>query len=412
MPTIINQNVQVPFLPVMPRRFGIELEAKGLSTRDAHSALGQAGLHANHEGHTHVATGGLDSGPWRVVRDGSLTGQAFEAVSPPTTSTHEVWKACRALRAAGARVDRECGTHVHVDATPFNLAQMQAMSKIWLRFERALDALLPSSRRAGHTYCRSNLSGVLDREGASVTASPMDLQVQFNRIDRASTMERLRDYLLPGSSYNRRYHKMNLDAFWRHRTIEFRAHAGTLNGAKLSRWVAICVGMVQAAENGVEVPATEGTLEELMALVRDNLPTVFAEETDVENAGPTSREETYEITSQERTPWTPQPASASGRMVYWFDLVWNGAGSPTNISDELRRQMGVVAAECAQVERGGTVRQAFLRWRDLRIGREVVTQHTRTVTIERPEPEVILDGETFRSWFVAHVNARVVALAA
>lgn len=390
-------NEHTPFLPVLPRRVGVELEAKGISTRAAHAALRTAGMDANHEGHTHLPSSTTTEGPWRVVRDGSLSGEAFEAVSPPTTSTYEVWRACRVLRQAGARVDRQCGTHVHVDATNFEVADFKNAAKIWLRFEGALDGLLPASRRTRGTYCHSNLSHVATVRNGITHA--------FEQIDNAGTMEEVKNIVQSG-----RFFKFNMESYWRHRTIEFRSHAGTLNGAKLSRWITICVGIMEAAQQGVSVEAGVGTLEELMLLVRNALPSIFEETLDVEHAEPTSHTETVEVERWVRTDYTPRTGTSSEEIVRWLDIVWQGSGSPQDIPAELRRQMGVVARECANAS-AATVRVIYLRWMRARIGQSVTETQTNTVETPAPVATSTLDSETYRSWFVSHIEARVAVLA-
>jgi hypothetical protein len=43
---------------------------------------------------------------------------------------------------------------------------------------------------------------------------------------------------------------LNLVAFEKHGTVEFRLHQGTLNGAKIERWTRLCVRLVEIAASG------------------------------------------------------------------------------------------------------------------------------------------------------------------
>ena len=43
---------------------------------------------------------------------------------------------------------------------------------------------------------------------------------------------------------NDRYHKVNAESYRRHKTIEFRQHAGTTNYEKIINWVSFCGKLV------------------------------------------------------------------------------------------------------------------------------------------------------------------------
>ena len=47
-----------------------------------------------------------------------------------------------------------------------------------------------------------------------------------------------------------RYLKLNLEAFGRYGTVEFRQHSGTLNGEKAEAWIGLLVALVNSAKRG------------------------------------------------------------------------------------------------------------------------------------------------------------------
>ena len=51
-------------------------------------------------------------------------------------------------------------------------------------------------------------------------------------------------------------------AFWRHQTVKFRQHQGTVNADKATCWVKLCLRMVAGAVAGLE-PQGKATLQNL-----------------------------------------------------------------------------------------------------------------------------------------------------
>lgn len=191
-------------------RFGVELEGKGLHPQQAAEVLNANGVPCRYLGYTHAVTP-----TWKTVTDASVRG-GFELVSPILSGKaglEELAKVCRVLTAAGARVDRSCGFHVHHDVRGKAFARssrrkreafMRRLAAIYARFEPALDALVAPSRRAdANRYCRS--MAYVNGSGAPDTAD--------------------------------RYRKVNFVAFVRHGTVEFRHHQGTFDPEKAVWWV-------------------------------------------------------------------------------------------------------------------------------------------------------------------------------
>jgi hypothetical protein len=207
------------------RTFGIEIEIKGLSERQACRALVEAGINASETGYTHRV-----SSSWKVLYDGSLSGTSCEVVSPVLRGEdgiEQVRKVAQALASAGARIDRQCGLHVHVGTDGMSANDVAMVLARYARFESVIDGFMPSSRRANNnTYCRS-ISNLVGRRinGQSFRSIP----------EVVSAM---------GGD---RYQKVNMQAYNRHRTIEFRQHSGTCNATKIENWVRFILGFVEAS---------------------------------------------------------------------------------------------------------------------------------------------------------------------
>jgi hypothetical protein len=383
-----SQDPGTRFLPRLPRRFGVELEAKGMNPTEAAGVLAAAGFRVQDLAHLHDATRG-NVQHWRVVYDGSVNG-GFEAVSPPLNETLEVWKACNALRARGGRVDRQCGTHVHVEAGDYELADFKALAKLWMRFEGAIDALMQPNRRGDlNQYTKSNLRAMIRRTGAADGEGAM--AGIFQRIDACETSMVIRD-TLQGLE---RYYKLNLHAFWKHRTIEFRGHGGTLNGTKLTYWIALVVGLVVAAKRRPQIPASVGTMTELLALVAEAIPEAF-------QGAPLAAPGRAAATTS--TGPTPRADSETARLWAAFDALWIEAGRPAEVASgsDLRRAMGA-AARGSRATAGAT-RVAFYRWRAARLGHGIPS-------IPVPLASAELAPVNLRARFVAFFEARVLELA-
>ena len=183
---------------------------------------------------------------WKIVPDGSLNdySRGIELVSPSTAQTllrgedglRQIEIVCRALTDLGCTVSRKCGLHVHVGVESQPIGFFKNLVKLYAIYEPVIDSIMPRSRRANlNVYCRS-----------MTVANParVDAATTFDQVCAAAT----------GSSGRfgggDRFYKLNLTAFRRHRTVEFRQHSGTLDATKAVNWTVTCLRMVAAAKKG------------------------------------------------------------------------------------------------------------------------------------------------------------------
>jgi inhibitor of KinA sporulation pathway (predicted exonuclease) len=180
---------------------------------------------------------------WKVVNDGSVhgsNGSGLEFVSPYNpplqgqAGLDEVAKVANALRDMGCTVNTTCGFHVHVGARGSRLDFFKNLVKLYARYEEAIDGIMPQSRRGnGANYCKS-----ISR-------------VDFGKVDRASTVSQISHEIYRSSgAHAPRYHKLNLEAFQKHSTVEFRQHSGTVDAGKATNWIVTCLALVAAAKDG------------------------------------------------------------------------------------------------------------------------------------------------------------------
>ena len=245
------------------RKFGLELETVGLNHRGLERALNNGGIRAQAEDYNHAARS-----YWKIVQDGSLRAQgegSGEVVSPPMFSIDEVRKACRALVAGGATVNRSCGLHVHMDAHDIGdgdngILDWKVLVSSYIAAETEIDSVMPLSRRGNRNqYCKSMVNST------AVTAASKAAQI--DRVWQARSLSEMVD-VYRGD----RYWKVNLCPFVRQGTVEFRQHAGTLNADKVANWVlALETMMNHARRAATAVREGRASEEEVKRKLRDGL---------------------------------------------------------------------------------------------------------------------------------------------
>lgn len=230
----------------MNRKWGCEIELVGLTVDQAAEALWNAGIKAwNDRDCLFGPRNGTCRSPtreeiianWRVVTDGSVPGGA-EVVSPILSGDEgleNLRRVVRALKAAGASVDNRCGFHVHVDAKDLETVEIINAVARYAQHEALIDGFMAPRRRGERSqWCH----------GMSSVATTL-LNGYYNQESNELV------YLI-----NSRYYKLNIAAFVRHGTLEFRQHAGTMNINKMVNWIIFCVNFIEKSRMAPEVIET------------------------------------------------------------------------------------------------------------------------------------------------------------
>lgn len=220
--------------------FGVELECY-LPESSSMSELARAvsrrlGSTVHAESYNHHLRG-----HWKIVTDASLgdVDRGIELVSPILQGADgfaQVEKVCEALQDFGCTVGRKCGVHIHVGVGAQPLEFFKRVVKLYSAYEGVIDAFMPESRRASNNgYCRSMTSASTAAiDGAA--SLPHLIQIATGHCD---------------ASYNR-YFKVNLKAYARHKTVEYRQHSGTLDARKVNMWTKTCLRMTEKALSGID----------------------------------------------------------------------------------------------------------------------------------------------------------------
>jgi hypothetical protein len=222
-----NVPTRLVFSPaVFTKKFGIEIEAYGISRDRVAQALRTAGINCNAEGYNHDIRAS-----WKVVTDGSLSGDnTFELVSPileGEDGLQQLRTVSAVLTRLGAKINKSCGLHVHFDAVNMDLTNWKNLIKNYAALEGTIDSMMPMSRRGtANNYCRT-----------------MKIANLNAKIDVARTLDQVRGI------FSNRYSKVNTQAFSRHRTIEFRQHSGTFEATKIENWILFLHNLVDYSKS-------------------------------------------------------------------------------------------------------------------------------------------------------------------
>ena len=235
--------------------FGLELEIVpapgyevGFKTRITRALTEQAGVRTHATGYM-----GRAYSVWQVKDDSTVsikrdrqTWYGCEVVSPVLEDRPESWEAvkkvCETLEANGAKVNVNCGMHVHVGVGDLNCNELKNIVKAYGTFGDEIDRVLPRSRRVNGNkarWCRRLWSGY-------------NRQTILNRINNAEFIHQLENVL---AAQNGRYNALSLGAYRRIGTIEFRQHSGTTDPEKAVMWAQWCVKFVSTFK-AVDVTVT------------------------------------------------------------------------------------------------------------------------------------------------------------
>lgn len=198
----------------MTTKFGVEIECVGWggSTYLATESLSGGRYTLVNEGYNQRRA----SDVWRVVQEYSIT-NGVEIISPPIPFSQEgldfFGGMIEHIRLNGGSMDYRCGMHVHVDANFLRSATNERRKEFfeylfmaYQRNEAVFDQFVKPNRRGNaNRFCKS-------------------LQNK--------TLEHI---------YLDREHKLNVNSFSLHGTIEFRHYHGTLNAEAAKAWVTLCV---------------------------------------------------------------------------------------------------------------------------------------------------------------------------
>lgn len=206
--------------------FGVEIECINVDRTLMHNAARNRKLVIAYEGYNHNDNATY----YKFVTDGSICGSnAIECVSPVLTCKDgfaSLKACCEALNDVGASVNKSTGLHVHIATPKMTDLWYANVFKNYQKLEAVIDTFMAPSRRGDENcYCHT-----LEDHDFEECDSVRGVQCELG--------------------YDR-YHKVNAEAYDRHKTIEFRQHQGTTNYEKINNWVRFCAKLVGWSKNHV-----------------------------------------------------------------------------------------------------------------------------------------------------------------
>lgn len=177
---------------------------------------------------------GLDD--WKVVHDGSIEPYGCEIVSPVLNRERfsELRTVLNIAKMLKLKPNKSCGLHVHHDISDFNMRNVYNLGMIYMRYEYDLLPSIFNYGRMTNNYCRPALSikHKLDTLSNKYEGDKMFSDIVDNQLTITS-----------------RYCALNLCAFERHGTVEFRGYQGSRNYNDIIAWVELTKGMVEKAKS-------------------------------------------------------------------------------------------------------------------------------------------------------------------
>ena len=253
------------------RTFGVEIECvlpEGVTRGNVATRLRRAGLLANAVGYTHE-----EMSAWKLTTDGSVADggtRSCEVVSPVLAGEAgiaDVVKVAAVLQAAGCIVNKQCGVHVHVYAGDYDLPQMKKLAINFVHSETAFDAIVPPSRRKDENQFiqsnRTGFGGSYENEGINKAIAAFEACTTMSdliyKVSNVTPRSYSGELTTRNWRDNGRYRKLNLLPMLRFKTVEFRQHAGTVEGEKIANWIRLCVAFVDRSKVSRPRPRTSAT---------------------------------------------------------------------------------------------------------------------------------------------------------
>ena len=234
---------------------GVEIELLStLDREDVMDTLENNGVQVSRtRSYTHEVTDG-----WKVVTDSSLNPSqedrrngfdGLEIVSPILDKNLESLKTILDFLQEDSRfkVNVSCAVHVHFGAKDIELDVLKGAIKNYVKNETAIKHTLPNSRRDG-AYNQSMTRGM------KVSEVKSEVSRIFSKINKAENHEVL------ARSFRDHFQDVSMSSFFRQGTIEFRAHAGSLDFEKVNNWVVFLSRLFEAKTDlGKNITARYGT---------------------------------------------------------------------------------------------------------------------------------------------------------
>ena len=236
--------------------FGVEVETTGITRKKAAQALaayfGTEPRHGSDHYDSWYVTD-TDGKEWRLMYDSSIETEkrdengythiasrlyAVEMVTPKLTYAElpKLQECVRQVRHAGAKVNRTCGIHVHVDAANHNRQSLKNLIGIMYSKEDILFNALKVNPERVEAYCKKVREPMLQKARRLSSEETTDL-TQLEQIWYEGNVSKTQHYNWT------RYYALNLHSVFYRGTVEWRCFNSTLHAGKVAAYVNLCLAI-------------------------------------------------------------------------------------------------------------------------------------------------------------------------
>lgn len=263
MKTIIKSN----------RTFGVEIEfASQVNQTEIASRLKRKFRSIEFEGENWNTT---TRNYFKVITDSSIDsrgGYGLELVTPilkGKKGLNDLRKVLDVLNSfEDVSVNKSCGIHVHVDVNDADINGIGRVLKLYSKQSKFIDRILAPSRRVDGSKGKRwamNLEYASRSNDSREFFNKIDnsinsvIQDHYTMNDRVTCLKDL--FRNNPSGVNSRYCAVNLDAYRKYGTVEFRQHHASTDSEKISNWVVFVTNLVDRAIKAKKVFVGETTFE-------------------------------------------------------------------------------------------------------------------------------------------------------
>lgn len=236
--------------------FGVEVEMTGITRRRAAEALAEYfGTTPQYLG-TYYDTWGVtdpEGKVWKLMSDSSIRAERktagryesvgngeyqVEMVTPKLTYAElpKLQECVRRVKKAGAKVNKSCGIHVHVDASNHNRQSLKNLIGIMYSKEDILFKALQVNPDRARDFCQKVREPMLQQARTLSSDETTDL-TQLEKIWYEGNVESTEHYNWT------RYYALNLHSVFFRGTVEWRCFNSTLHAGKVAAYVNLCLAI-------------------------------------------------------------------------------------------------------------------------------------------------------------------------
>lgn len=268
--------------------FGVEVEMTGITREKAAKIVAEVlGTTPSHPDSTCYETriiADQAARKWKVMRDSSIAPKIndgthdrldeyrVEFVTPPLKyeDIELLQHIIRSLKANGAKSDRSCGIHIHVDGANHNAKSLRRLVNFMTSRQDLIYEALQIGERESDWCHKLNASLLMEmKKDQNLTKEKVE-QIWYSSANDGYNNG------ISHEHYNcTRYHGVNLHSYFSKGTVEFRLFNSTLHAGKIKAYIQFCLAVsawaITSQENIVFRSMTGYTPEKKVTLMRNIL---------------------------------------------------------------------------------------------------------------------------------------------